>query len=70
MDFGGHFHDFFNPKPTPNPKRRKHEKPMFYLRKTYVLEGPGLFIFIKNRLKTMSEREAESEGIVYDCWFI
>ena len=61
MDFGVHFHDFLAPKQDPNPKRRKDEKPMFYLGKTYVWEGPGFSIFIKHRLKTMSEREAESE---------
>ncbi len=63
-DFDGFRRSFsrlFGSKPDPNPKRRKDETPKFYLGKTYVLEGPGLFIFIKNRLKTMSEREAESE---------
>jgi hypothetical protein len=70
-DFDGFRSSFswlFGSKPDPNPKRRKDEKPMFYLRKTYVLEGPGLSIFIKNRLKTMSEREAESEPTF--SWFL
>ena len=51
MDFGAHFHDFWAPKPAPNPKRRKYEKPMFYLRKTYVLEGPGLSILVEKSIK-------------------
>ena len=46
MDFGAHFHDFWTPKSSLNPKRRKYEKPMFYLRKTYVLEGPGLSFLV------------------------
>jgi hypothetical protein len=51
MDIGAHFHDFLTPKPTPNPKRRKYDKPMFYLMKTYVLEGPGLFILLEKLIK-------------------
>ena len=46
MDFGAHFHDFWAPKSTPNPKRRKYEKPMFYLHETYVLEGTGLSFLV------------------------
>ena len=46
MDFGVHFHDFWTPKSSQNPKRRKYEKPMFYLRKTYVFEGPGLSFLV------------------------
>ena len=46
MDFGAHVHDFWAPKSTPNPKRRKYEKPMFYLHETYVLEGPGLSLLV------------------------
>ncbi len=30
IDFGAHFHDFSAQKTGPKPKRRKHEKPMFY----------------------------------------
>ncbi len=41
MDFGAHFHDFWAPKSTPNPKRRKYEKPMFYLSKMHVFEVSG-----------------------------
>ncbi len=56
MDCGAHFHDFWASKPTPNPKRPKYEQSMFHLRKTYVLEGPGLsFLFwkpIKNGVGT------------------
>ena len=51
MDFGAHFHYFWAPKSSPNPKRRKYEKPMFYLRKTYVLEGPGLSILVEKSIK-------------------
>ena len=47
MDFGAHFHDFWAPKSSPNPKRRKYEKPMFYLHETYVLEGPGLSFLVR-----------------------
>ena len=46
MDFRVYFHDFFVPKLDPNPKRQKYEKPMFYLMKTYVLEGPGLSMLV------------------------
>ncbi len=46
MDFGAHFHEFWAPKSTPNPKRRKYEKPMFYFHETYVLEGPGLSFLV------------------------
>ena len=51
MDFGAHFHDFWAPKSTPNPKRRKYEKPMFYLHETYVLEGPGLSFLVRKSIK-------------------
>ena len=51
MDFCGHVHDFGAPKPTPNPKRRKYETPMFYLRKTYVFEGPGLSFLVEKSIK-------------------
>ena len=51
MDLRAHFHDLFAPKPTPNPKRRKYEKPTFYLRTTCVLEGPGLSILVKKSIK-------------------
>ena len=51
MDFWPHVHDFWAPKPTPKPKKRKHEKPMFYLRKTYVLEGPGLSFLVQKPWK-------------------
>ncbi len=51
MDFGAHFHDFWAPKPTPIPKRRKYEKPVFYLHETYVLEGPGLSFLVEKSLK-------------------
>ena len=46
MDCGAHFHDLWAPKSTPNPKRRKYEKPMFYLHETYVLEGPSLSFLV------------------------
>ena len=46
MDFGADSLDFRAAKQALKPKRRKYEKPMFYFRKTYVLEGPGLSIFI------------------------
>jgi hypothetical protein len=49
VDFGAHFHDFWAPKSTLNPKGRKYEKPMFYLRKTYVFEGPGLSFLVENQ---------------------
>ena len=51
VDFGAHFHDFWAPKSTLNPKRRKYEKPMFYLRKTYVFEGPGLSFLVEKSIK-------------------
>ena len=51
MDFGADFHDFGASQPTPNPKRRKYEKPMFYLRKTYVFEGPGLSFWVEKSIK-------------------
>ena len=51
MDFGAHFHDFWTPKSSLNPKRRKYEKPMFYLRKTYVFEGPGLSFLVEKSIK-------------------
>jgi hypothetical protein len=42
---------FFIPKPTHNPKTPKYEKPMFYLRKPYVLQGPGLSILVGKSFK-------------------
>ena len=51
MDFGAHFHDFWGPKSILNPKGRKYEKPMFYLRKTYVFEGPGLSFLVQKSIK-------------------
>ena len=51
MYFGAHFHDFLAPKPDPNPKRRKYGKPMFYLRKTCVFEGPGLSFLVEKSIK-------------------
>ncbi len=51
IDFGAQFHDFWAPKSTPNPKRRKYEKPMFYLHETYVLEGPGLSFLVLKSIK-------------------
>ncbi len=51
MDFGAHFDDFWSPKSTPNPKRRKYEKPMFYLHETYVLEGRGLSSLVRESIK-------------------
>jgi len=51
MDFGAHFHDFWAPKSSLNPERRKYEKPMFYLRKTYVFEGPGLSFLVEKAIK-------------------
>ncbi len=47
MDCGTHFHDFWAPTSTQNPKRRKYEKPMFYLHETYVFEGPGLSFLLQ-----------------------
>ena len=41
MDFGAHFNDFWTPKPTPNPERRQHAKPMFSLMKIDVFEVSG-----------------------------
>ncbi len=46
MDFGADSLDFRAAKQALKPKRRKYEKPMFYFRKTYVLEGPGLSILM------------------------
>ncbi len=51
MDVGADFHDFWAPKSTPNPKRRKYEQPMFYLHETYVLEGPGLSFLVRKSIK-------------------
>ena len=51
MEFAVNSHEFLAPKPTPNPKRRKYEKPMFYLRKTYVFEGPGLSLLVEKSIK-------------------
>ncbi len=52
MEFGAHFHDFWTPKSTRNPKRRKYEKPMFYLHESYVFEGPGLCFVLRKSIKT------------------
>lgn len=46
MDCGAHFHDFWAPKSDSHPKKRKYEKPMFSLRKTYVFEGSGLSFLV------------------------
>ena len=51
MVFGAHFHDFWPPKSSLNPKGRKYEKPMFYFRKTYVFEGPGLSFLVQKSIK-------------------
>ena len=51
MDFGAHFHDFWAPISSLNPKGRKYEKPMFYLGKTYVFEGPGLSFLVEKSIK-------------------
>ena len=59
-DFGAHFGAFLDAKTWSNPKRRKHEKPMFSFGKVMF----SRFQAIDLGMKICKKTDAEKEGIL------